>query len=67
VKDDGKGFECNDCGNGNGNGHYGLLGIRERVGYLGGNLTIHSAPGAGTTVAIYVPSYRGGRSDRSRS
>ena len=67
VQDDGKGFEYNDCGYGNGNGHFGLLGMRERVAYLGGKLTVRSAPSGGTTLAIYVPSYRGEGSARSGS
>jgi len=33
----------------------GLLGIRERVELLGGRVTIESAPGRGTRVAVTVP------------
>ncbi len=32
--------------------HYGLLGIRERVELIGGQLRLHSAPGAGTSITV---------------
>ena len=53
VTDDGRGFEVgalNDEGD-----HYGLVGMRERVADAGGDLTVHSAPGQGTTLAAVVP------------
>lgn len=34
---------------------YGVMGMRERAGYFGGVLTIHSAPGSGTHIALAVP------------
>jgi signal transduction histidine kinase len=33
----------------------GLLGVRERIGYLGGEMQVNSAPGEGTSVLIRVP------------
>ena len=36
-------------------GHFGLLGIRERVGKLGGVLQLRGAPGAGTQLTVRVP------------
>ena len=33
----------------------GLLGMRERVGYLGGSLRVISRPGAGTRIVVRVP------------
>ncbi len=33
----------------------GLLGIRERVELIGGDLTVESAPGEGTTIVVEVP------------
>lgn len=36
-------------------GHLGLVGIRERVEAIGGNLTIVSAPGKGTLIRVIVP------------
>jgi len=53
VEDDGVGFEPDQVQRGD---HFGLLGIRERAEALGGTLTVESAPGAGTTVVVEVPS-----------
>ena len=36
-------------------GHYGLLGMHERVELIGGKLTIESAPGKGTQLKILLP------------
>ena len=36
-------------------GHFGLLGIRERVDKLGGLLRLSGAPGAGTVLSVRVP------------
>ena len=40
---------------------YGLLGIRERLGLLGGHMSIRSKAGKGTTVTMRVPSVVRGR------
>ncbi|MHA6616684.1 AAA family ATPase [Pseudonocardia sp. DLS-67] len=49
---------------GHGGAHFtggtGLLGLRDRVETLGGRLTLHSAPGAGTAVLAEFPLQRGG-------
>ncbi|HET8626586.1 MAG TPA: PAS domain S-box protein [Thermomicrobiales bacterium] len=36
-------------------GHYGLVGLAERVAQAGGELTIRSRPGAGTIVTVRLP------------
>jgi signal transduction histidine kinase len=36
-------------------GHFGLVGIAERVEQAGGVLTVASAPGAGTTIGARLP------------
>jgi len=36
-------------------GHFGILGMRERALLLGGRLSLHSAPGQGTTVTVRFP------------
>jgi signal transduction histidine kinase len=36
-------------------GHFGLLGIRERVGKLGGVLQLRGAPGEGTQLTVRIP------------
>jgi two-component system, NarL family, sensor histidine kinase DevS len=51
VEDDGVGFEPGRTRDGG----LGLVGMRERVGLLGGRLTIESRPGAGTTFVAEVP------------
>ncbi len=59
VRDNGKGFTHKEREKGNGNGHYGLQGMEERAGYLGGRLVVRSAPGKGASVVVHVPAYRG--------
>ncbi|MCU0493492.1 MAG: sensor histidine kinase [Chloroflexaceae bacterium] len=55
VQDDGVGFDPNQPHRSNGqNGGYGLTSMRERVGQLGGTLSVESAPGEGTTVVVEV-------------
>jgi NarL family two-component system sensor histidine kinase YdfH len=51
VRDDGVGFDPAQIGA----GHYGLIGLRERVRLIGGTLTIESAPGQGTTLKVQLP------------
>ena len=51
VEDDGVGFEPA----GTRDGGLGLVGMRERVGLLGGRMAIESRPGAGTTFVTEVP------------
>ncbi len=36
-------------------GHYGLIGLRERIEHLGGSFALDSAPGRGTRVAVSLP------------
>jgi signal transduction histidine kinase len=51
IEDDGRGF---GAGGGTGDG-LGLVGMKERVGLLGGRLALESTEGAGTTVVAEVP------------
>ncbi len=51
VRDDGRGFDPATPAR----GHFGLLTMRERAEACGGALAIHSAPGAGTEIAVTVP------------
>jgi signal transduction histidine kinase len=55
IKDDGAGFELADHPEGDGGHSLGLPGMTERAHLIGGRLAVHSAPGAGTTVDIWVP------------
>jgi signal transduction histidine kinase len=54
VKDDGQGFAPETCA-GPKDGHFGLLGIRERTERLGGQVWIVSAPGQGASVRVEIP------------
>jgi PAS domain S-box-containing protein len=56
VEDDGCGFDPEPALAGSAAEHrLGILGMRERVALLGGELTIDSGPGRGTTVIAHVP------------
>jgi signal transduction histidine kinase len=53
IADDGRGFDAeHESGK---PGHFGLIGMRERVKKLGGQLTLTSQPGAGATLEAAVP------------
>jgi signal transduction histidine kinase len=51
IEDDGTGFDPDTVREDG----LGLVGMRERVGLLGGRLTIESSPASGTTVAVEAP------------
>lgn len=53
VRDNGRGFEA---GGARKPGSFGLVGLRERAYLVGGNVTVHSVPGRGTTVELRIPS-----------
>lgn len=55
VTDDGRGFDPADPAAGRRRGSLGMSGMGERLQLAGGSLTVHSAPGAGTTVEAVVP------------
>ncbi len=52
IRDDGCGFDPGLIGQ---PGHYGLIGLQERVRALGGTLSIDSQSGHGTTLKMNVP------------
>jgi two-component system NarL family sensor kinase len=56
VSDDGRGFSPEERERRRGEGHLGLSLLEEMVQHLGGSLEIRSQPGAGTTVAVELPS-----------
>jgi signal transduction histidine kinase len=51
IEDDGRGFDRTTVGEDS----LGLVGMRERVGLVGGRLAVESEPGGGTTVVVEVP------------
>ncbi|HEU4410308.1 MAG TPA: MASE4 domain-containing protein [Polyangiaceae bacterium] len=61
IEDDGVGFETEPTGT----GRLGLIGMRERVGLVGGDLDVESGPGQGTTIFARVP-IADGRSDPAK-
>ncbi len=54
VKDDGCGFDVFSAGASE-RGHYGILGMRERIEQLGGQLSLVSDRGKGTQVLVTLP------------
>jgi signal transduction histidine kinase len=56
VWDDGRGFDAPDLPDALARqGHFGLMGIRERALLYGGQLAIRSKPGEGTEVTVRLP------------
>ncbi|NAZ84976.1 sensor histidine kinase, partial [Kineococcus indalonis] len=59
VRDDGRGFDPSATSSaphgGTSPGGLGLVGMRERVGALGGVVDVESAPGRGTAVSVRIP------------
>lgn len=52
VSDNGKGVSLEDLSR---NGHFGILGIRERAWAFGGQVWVEGVPGEGTTVRVELP------------
>ncbi len=52
IEDDGRGFDAEDMRD----ERLGLLGMRERIALVDGQLSVESRPGDGTTIAVEVPS-----------
>jgi len=52
IRDDGRGFDVRAEHT---DGHFGLIGMRERAAQMGGKLSINSEEGTGTEVIIEVP------------
>jgi signal transduction histidine kinase len=55
IKDDGKGFQEQRLAGGRESKRLGMVGMRERLEMVGGQLTVTSTPGKGTTVVAQVP------------
>ncbi|MCR5838376.1 MAG: sensor histidine kinase [Kiritimatiellae bacterium] len=53
VTDDGRGFDPKSC-RGSKDGHFGILGMKERAKAFNGSIEIASAPGKGTTVSVVL-------------
>ncbi|MCX7172133.1 MAG: PAS domain-containing sensor histidine kinase, partial [Proteobacteria bacterium] len=55
VSDSGIGFDAKNTVVPSANGGYGLFSVRERIGYIGGELHIDSSPGNGTVIVLTLP------------
>jgi signal transduction histidine kinase len=55
IQDNGKGFDPDEVSPTSAGDGFGLVGMAERTRMMGGDLTITSAPGRGTTITINVP------------
>lgn len=55
VQDDGQGFDPASVSQQSSAGHFGLIGMGERVKLLGGSIRIQSEPGSGTCIDVSVP------------
>jgi signal transduction histidine kinase len=57
VRDDGRGIEPDVLENGGRDGHWGLQGMRERAGRIGGQMELRCRcrPGSGTEVELTIP------------
>lgn len=55
VEDDGRGFKPAEILEPQKGRAWGLIGIQERVALLGGEVSIESAPGKGSTISVSVP------------
>lgn len=56
VEDDGIGFEAGSLGPAVSPKGFGLFSIRERLGLLGGDLSVSSSPGKGSRITLRAPS-----------
>ncbi len=70
IYDDGRGFQVDEALDTGARlsgqmGHFGLIGMNERVKLLGGTLCIDSTPDSGTCLVVCVPLEKDGRSDDS--
>jgi len=64
VRDNGRGISREEI---SGAKSLGIIGIRERVRYLGGEVRIEGSPGAGTVVTVTLPEGKGGSPDAPRT
>jgi len=66
VCDKGRGF-ASKCLDSASQGAFGLFTIRERVQFLGGSLTVHSAPGHGSRLILTIPQSVPGEAETRRA
>lgn len=57
IRDDGRGIDVDVVREGGREGHWGLLGMRERAKKIHATLTVWSRPGAGTEIDVHLPAH----------
>jgi signal transduction histidine kinase len=68
IEDEGAGFDPSHLRTEGGNsGGFGLFSINERIGFLGGQMEINSAPGRGSLLNLAIPYPAGALPARSAS
>ena len=55
VADDGVGFDLTQAQKPSTKNSYGLFSIKQRIGFIGGTMSIDSQPGRGTSVTLTLP------------
>lgn len=55
VRDDGRGMSHTDREAARSDGHWGIVGMRERATRVGGTIDLTSAPGGGTVISVVLP------------
>jgi signal transduction histidine kinase len=55
TRDDGVGIPEHVLARGHKDGHFGMIGMRERAGKIGGSIVISSSPGGGAEVMLTLP------------
>jgi signal transduction histidine kinase len=55
TRDDGVGIPEHVLVRGHKDGHFGMIGMRERAEKIGGGITISSSPGEGSEVTLTLP------------
>ena len=55
IRDDGVGIPADVLARGHKDGHFGMIGMRERAAKIGGSITISSTPGEGSEVVLSLP------------
>jgi len=62
IQDNGQGFDV-ETADSPATGHFGLAGMRERMGRIGGAVVVESAPGHGTVVMVIYDGLKKGADD----
>lgn len=55
VRDDGRGMSHADREAARSDGHWGIVGMRERAARVGGTIDLTSSPGGGTVISVVLP------------